>query len=148
MSMTVSCNKECKKNVNNNVVQITKSDTVYTKCDSIIYELPLKATQVLVKMLSNKKVSFCIISRDIIDYGYTFSFSYDDKSLYNCGDSILLSKTNKFLKLGTLYYPVLTDIDYIFAQLPKDYAQGIINDFNYCFITVDTKGNIKEGFAY
>ncbi len=101
----------------------------------------------LLKMISDKKVSFCRLSADALEDSYSFGFPYDDKTLYSFQDTILLSKTNTYLKLDTFYFPLLRETDYIFIKKSKE-LPSIINDFNSCFITVDVKGNIKDGYAF
>lgn len=114
-------------------------------CDSIIYELPEETTNSLLNMLDNKSVSYCNIS-STENFLYTFSFPYNDKIVHTKRDSLLIQKTNVFLKLKDNFYPVISIYDYTFSNIPR--AGGVINDFNYCFIKVNSQGEIKEGFAY
>jgi hypothetical protein len=130
-----------------NDLSVKTADTVYvSKCDSIIYELPEKASKSLLSKIEGKKVSFCEVTGGGELNKYTFSFSYDDETLYSKRDTLLLQKTNVYLKPGDRYYPIVTDFDYTFSNIPR--TDGFINDFNFCFITVNARGEVLDGFAY
>jgi hypothetical protein len=131
---------------NCNSTQKHNNEIIINKCDSIIYELPEKASKSLLSKIKGKNVSFCGLIGNADDNRYTFSFSYNDKTLYSKRDTLLLQKTNVFLKLGDKYYPIVSDFDDIFSNIPR--TEGTINDYNFCFITVNSRGEILEGFAY
>lgn len=137
----ISCNKK-NENILNNENQYSQNNML---CDSIIYELPEKTTNTLLIMLKDKNVSYCDIS-SAEDCFFTFSFPYNDKTLLSERDSLLILKTNVFLKLKDQFYPVVSIYDYTFSNIPR--VKNAINDFNYCFIKVDSQGIIKGGFAY
>jgi hypothetical protein len=139
-SLMMSCGHQ------KNDLSVKTTDTVYvSKCDLIIYELPEKASKSLLSKIEGKKVSFCNLSGNAED-NYSFAFSYDDEALYSKRDTLLLQRTNVYLKLGDKYYPIVTDFDYTFSNIPR--TDGFINDFNFCFITVNARGEVLDGFAY
>ena len=92
-----SCNRKVENSPNKEIELIINE----YKCDSIIYELPEGTTKIILAMLENKIVSHCNISTTENDQ-YTFSFPYDDKTYYMERDSVLLHKTNTFLRLNNL----------------------------------------------
>jgi hypothetical protein len=137
--LLISCNN--KKNDSS----VKTPDTIYvSNRDSIIYELPEKASKSLMSKIEGKKVSHCGLLNN--EGKYIFSFPYDDKTYYTKRDTILLEKTNRYLKLGEKYYPIITEFDDIFSNIPRE--QGYINDFNFCFIAVNARGEVLDGFAY
>lgn len=141
MIFLISCNKKS-ENTSNNEMIFSKSDVI---CDSIVYELPEKTTNTILNMLEDKVVSYCNVSTTE-NLLYTFSFPYDNKVVHTIRDSLLISKTKTFLKLRNKYYPVVSIYDYTFSNIPR--SGGVINDFNYCFVTVNAQGIIENGFAY
>jgi len=140
--LSSSCKKEVKDKQNEE--NIKDKNTI--QCDSVIYELSEEATNSLLYKIKGKKVSFCNIVCNKKDNEYSFSFSYDDKTFYTKRDTLLIQKTNIYLKLKEKYYPVITEFDNLFSNIPRDrYA---INDFNFCFVVINAQGKVVGGFAY
>lgn len=115
------------------------------KCDSIIYELPAETTKKALSIIGNKKVEYCNLVSNMNENEYIFSFPYTNKYHFSKKDSILLDRTVTFLKLEKYYYPIITGADYIFSKIPNDEN---INDFNFCFITINAQGKVVNSFAY
>ena len=132
----------CNMKKNNKVFNTTINNK-----DSIVYELPIQTTNKIVEMLANKKVSHCGLICNSDNNKYTFSFPYDDKCYYSKRDTILLNKTNTFLKLNIRYIPIIHLTDILFSNISIN-NNGSINDFNYCFVVVDAKGKMIESFEY
>ena len=133
---------------NNTIVNITDTiiikEYVFVK-DSIIYELSKKATNEILEMIANKKVSRCGLIRNGFDE-YTFSFTYDNIYFYTNRDSLLLEKTNTYLKLKDKYLPVISEFDNLFFNYIA--SSSVINDFNYCYVRVDARGNLLGSFDW
>jgi hypothetical protein len=115
-------------------------------CDSIIYELPEETTKQISDFISDKQTFFCYIISESAENQYHFNFPYIDKYCLSNRDSMLLSKTNIYLKIKDIYYPVIHDVDDMFSNIPR--IGGCINDFNFCFVKVDARGNLISSFAY
>ncbi len=124
-------------------------DTVYQYIyikDSIIYELPDKTTELILKMIKGKNVKRCGLGSNSDESRFSFAFPYADKRLMSKRDSILLLKTNRYLKLKNIYLPIVTETDHIFSNIPRD--AGIISDFNFCYVEVDAYGDVLNYFAF
>jgi hypothetical protein len=137
-------NKPVETNNQNN------QNNIISHCDTMVYTLPDKTTDVILEMIKDKRVSHCDLVLNYNDEGearYSFSFPYDDKTLYTQRDTILLQKTNIFLNLKGKMFPVITTFDNLFADIPETTLYAI-NDFNFCFVEVDVMGNVVGGFAY
>ncbi len=118
-----------------------------SNCDSIIYKLPDKTTDLILKMIEGKKVSFCSLVCNFKGNRYSFSFPYDDKYIYFKRDTILLNKTGTFLNLHGKYYPVIHATDDLFIDIPRD-SLFAFNEFKSCIIAVNNCGEVVDGFAY
>ena len=142
LCFTFAIMQSCCKNTEDTGQKIV---IVSNDCDSIIYELPEKTTNTLLKMIADKKVSRC----GLIHYedNFSFSFPYDDKTLYTKRDSLLFSTTHTFLKLRNRFVPVISEFDNIFSNISRTPPYAI-NDFNFCFVSVNARGEFIEGFAY
>lgn len=141
--LLVSCNYQNKSSMSSTI-----GDTIYVeKSDSMVYKLPEKTTNVIINMIIDKEVSHCNISKSVDNENeYNFSFSYVDKTFYTQRDTVLLSRTNTYLKLKDRYLPVITEFDDVFSNIPQESFP--INDFNFCFVTVNSRGELIDSFAY
>ena len=95
-------------------------------------------------MITGKKISFCWVG--YFEDNCYFSFPYDDKTLYTKRDSLLLKKTNTYLKLKDKFLPVVSTFDECFSNIPR--TQGYINDFNYCSVYVNRRGELLSHIEY
>ena len=109
-------------------------------CDSIIYKLPQKTENIFHDMIKYKNVSFCSLVANSTDNQFSFSYSQHQPT---STDSILLTKTNRYLNIKGQYYPLLDDDS--FADIPRTHQ---LDHLKSCFITVDEKGNLITGFDY
>lgn len=114
--------------------------------DSIIYKISIDAEIRLYNMIRNKKVFYCSLVSHSNENKYIFSFSYANKTAYTAKDSILVSRSNKYIQLKDLFFPIVPYTDILFSDIED--KKIVINDFNYCFIEVDALGNYITGFAY
>lgn len=131
-------------------VETNNQNNIISHCDTMIYKLPDKTTDIILEMIKEKCVKHCDLLVNYDDAGeviYSFSFPYDDKTLYSKRDTMLLQKTNIFLNLKGKMLPVITEFDNLFVEIPRT-SPSAINDFNFCFVEVDVKGNVVGGFAY
>lgn len=124
----------------------TQNKNEQKRCDSIIYELPKKTTEALFNLLKNKNVSRCGLLESE-DKTYIFSFEYDDKAYFTERDSLLFEKTNTFLKVIDKYYPIVSNFDYLFSDIPIK-ENVLCNGFSHCYIEVDNQGNLIKTFAF
>jgi len=148
LCLIIGCNTPKDKSRCNTVVNI--SDTIIVKeyvfvKDSLIYELPEKTTNAILKMIANKKVSRCGLLRYSFNE-YSFSFDYDNITLFTKHDSLLFEKTSTYLKLKDKFLPVISEFDERFFNVID--SSYVINDFNYCYVRVDARGNLLSSFDY
>ena len=119
-----------------------------TKKDSIIYELPVETTRQIKKMIKNKNVSRCELIYEYEVDGFVFTFPYGNKKeRIMKRDSLLLQRTNTFLKIDSIYLPITTLADDFFCNLPRD-CELYFNEFNHCSVVVNAQGNILESFSF
>lgn len=118
-------------------------------CDSIIYELPEATVDKVYQYFSDKldKVTFCSTGGNTVENEFGFSFPYDDEYHYTHRDSLLIIKTNRYLKLRDKYFPLINLTDILFANIPKD-SIFYYNEFKSFFFTVNARGEFVNGFAY
>ena len=142
------CKNNAVKDIKQNVV-VNHCDTVFIhRCDTMVYKLSDKATNAILKMIKDKCVSHCglVVNYDNDERVFSFSFSYDDITSYSKRDTILLQRTNIFLDLNGKKLPVITEFDDLFSDIPEQSYS--INDFNFCFVDVNVRGDLLNSFAY
>lgn len=108
-------------------------------CDSIIYKLPIQSENVLYDMIKDKNVDFLGLVANSTDNEFSFSFSNKQRTTT---DSILLTKTNRYLRVKNQTYPLLDSSDDIFIDVPHTYTLHS----KWCYITVNEKGEMTSGF--
>lgn len=139
----ILCLCSCDFSKSNNSITTPNFDS--NKCDSIIYELPNETTNKILSIIGSKKVVYCNLVSNTNDSEYIFSFPYTDKYHFSKKDSILIKKTITYLKLENNYYPIINYADYLFSNIQ---SEEYINDFNFCFVTINAQGKVINGFAY
>ena len=149
LCIVIGCNTPQDENNSNNTSNITDksvSEFAFTK-DSIIYELPIETTIQIQRMIKNKNVSKCNLGCSYTPEGFCFSFPYGNENYrLSKRDSILFQETKTYLKLDSVYLPIITEADRLFCNIPK--KEYYLNEFNYCSVIVNARGEIFESIAF
>ena len=143
LCFTFAIMQSCCKNTEDTGQEVV---IVSNDCDSIIYELPEKTTNKIVELFGNNNIYFCYVGNDTAENQYYFNFPYIDNYCLTKRDTMLLRKTKTFLKLNNTYLPVIHSIDDIFFNVSR--IGGCFNDFNSCYVSVNSRGEIIDSFAY
>lgn len=137
--VTFSCHKKITTKIIN--------ENNYINNDSIIYELPKKATEKILDCISDQEVSYCNLVCNTAKNEYSFSFPYIDKIKIGRKDSILLEKSDTYLKLNNRIIPLIHYSDNLFSNIPRD-SLFYFNEFKSCIITVSATGEFIDGIKY
>lgn len=136
-----SCSSNNKRSINDSI-KINISD-------SIIYIVSQNTEKIIEdSILSCKYVTYCYLLSDINDNTTSFTFPYIEQSEFkNKRLNLLITKSNRFLKIKNKFLPIIFPADIDFSSIPEDSIK-FIDDSKFASVKIDYSGMIVDLMIY